>query len=414
MRILMHTLGICLLVLTCVAAPAYTQIADGSSAVILQGYHWESHMTSPWWNVIAAKADDIAASGFDMVWFPPSSASASSEGYLPNRLYVQNSAYGTQAQLQSAIAALHAKNVKAIADIVINHRVGTADWADFTEPQWGSDAVCRDDEWQGARGNYDTGTGFGAGRDVDHTQTYVQNSIKDWLKWLRSDIGYDGWRYDYVRGYAGSYVGSYNDATAPCISIGEYWDDLNLNDTNAHRQRLCNWINATSNRSAIFDFTTKGILQQAVAYNEFWRLRDSDGKPSGLIGWWPAMAVTFLDNHDTGPSTGGSGGQNHWPFPSDKVMMGYAYILTHPGIPCVYWVHYYDWNLHDAIRNLIRIRKSSGITSTSSVSIAVADSSKYAAIIDGRVAVKIGGGDWSPGSGWALTASGINYAVWTK
>lgn len=48
-----------------------------------------------------------------------------------------------------------------------------------------------------------------------------------------------------------------------------------------------------------------------------------------MLGYWPTKAVTFIDNHDTGSS------QGHWPFPEDKVMQGYAYILTHPGIPCV-------------------------------------------------------------------------------
>lgn len=33
---------------------------------------------------------------------------------------------------------------------------------------------------------------------------------------------------------------------------------------------------------------------------QYWRLRDSKGKPPGVMGWWPSRAITFLDNHDTG------------------------------------------------------------------------------------------------------------------
>lgn len=40
-------------------------------------------------------------------------------------------------------------------------------------------------------------------------------------------------------------------------------------------------------------------MQEAVK-GQFWRLRDSQGKPPGVIGWWPSRAVTFIDNHDTG------------------------------------------------------------------------------------------------------------------
>lgn len=78
----------------------------------------------------------------------------------------------------------------------------------------------------------------------------------------------------------------------------------------------------------MFDFTTKGILQAAVE-GELWRLKDSNSKPAGLIGILPQNAVTFIDNHDTGST------QKLWPFPSDKVMQGYAYILTHPGVPSI-------------------------------------------------------------------------------
>ena len=405
--------GIFLSLFLAVFSASYAAVLDGASQdVMIQGFHWESHQANTWWTTVQSKAGDLSASGISIVWFPPSSAAASDEGYLPTRLYIQSSKYGTEAQLKSAIGALHLVGIKAVADMVINHRCGTLNWADFTDPVWGADSVCKGDEWPGAAGNYDTGEGYAAARDIDHTKAYVQTSIKDWMNWLKSYIGYDGWRYDFVRGYSGYYNQMYNNATSPYISVGEYWADLDINNPNPSRQALCSWINSTGGTSAAFDFTTKGILGQACGNSEFWRLKDSEGKPSGLIGWWPAKAVTFIDNHDTGPST--PGGQNLWPFPSDKVMWGYAYILTHPGIPCVYWVHFYDWGLHDAIKTLISIRKNNGITSTSVVSIQAADTSKYAAIIDGKVAMKIGNGSWDPGAGWTLSASGTGYAVWTK
>lgn len=32
-------------------------------------------------------------------------------------------------------------------------------------------------------------------------QPNVREDIKDWLKWLRNSIGFDGWRFDFVKGY---------------------------------------------------------------------------------------------------------------------------------------------------------------------------------------------------------------------
>jgi hypothetical protein len=60
---------------------------------------------------------------------------------------------------------------------------------------------------------------------------------------------------------------------------------------------------------------------------EYWRLADEEGKPPGLMGWWPSRAVTFLENHDTGST------QGHWRFPHHALEQGYVYILSHPGTP---------------------------------------------------------------------------------
>ncbi|KAK9121599.1 hypothetical protein Syun_019216 [Stephania yunnanensis] len=57
-----------------------------------------------------------------------------------------------------------------------------------------------------------------------------------------------------------------------------------------HRQRIINWIDGTGGLSTAFDFTTKGILQEAVK-GELWRLRDPQGKPPGVMGWWPSRAI---------------------------------------------------------------------------------------------------------------------------
>ncbi|RVW25973.1 Alpha-amylase 3, chloroplastic [Vitis vinifera] len=68
----------------------------------------------------------------------------------------------------------------------------------------------------------------------------------------------------------------------------------------AHRQRIIDWINATNGAAGAFDVTTKGILHSALGRCEYWRLSDQKRKPPGVVGWWPSRAVTFIENHDTG------------------------------------------------------------------------------------------------------------------
>lgn len=83
------------------------------------------------------------------------------------------------------------------------------------------------------------------------------------------------------------------------VSCACRWGDGLEYDQNEPRQRLCNWLDKASG-CTLFDFVTKGIISEAVRHCQYWRLRDSQGKQPGLLGWWPSRAVTFLDNHDTG------------------------------------------------------------------------------------------------------------------
>ena len=71
---------------------------------------------------IKEQIPSIAEAGFTAMWLPPPSDAVSSQGYLPRDYYNLNSKYGTEAELRELLAVMHENGVKAIADIVINHR----------------------------------------------------------------------------------------------------------------------------------------------------------------------------------------------------------------------------------------------------------------------------------------------------
>ncbi len=400
------------------ATPA--QQAGNSNAVLLQGFHWNSaaYAGPDWYNTVMNNVGDLSAMGFTHVWFPPPSDSAAREGYLPRQLNKLDSSYGSAAELTNVVSAFKSRGVKAIADVVVNHRVGTTGWSDFTNPNWTTYAIVNNDECNCGLGAADTGGGFSGGRDLAHTNVgEVQNGIINWLNYTIKPVGFSGLRFDYVKGFSPSYVAQYANAFQAEFCVGELWPDFDLNNMDANRQAIMNWINGTNSSCGAFDFTTKGILNDALANGNYWRLKATDGKPQGALGWWPAMSVTFVDNHDTGPAESCGSGQNLWPAPCGKVMEGYAYILSHPGIPTVFYPHIYNWNLKTPIAALMKARKDAGVTSTSAVAIQQATQGLYAAIVTGntrQLAMKIGPNSWSPGSGWTLQTSGTNYAVWIK
>ncbi|KAL7244722.1 hypothetical protein ACSBR2_000148 [Camellia fascicularis] len=334
--------------------------------ILLQAFNWESHKHD-WWENLENKVPDVAISGFTSAWLPPATHSCSPEGYLPQNLYSLDSSYGSELQLKALLQKMKQYKVRAMADIVINHRVGTTighggtyNRYDGIPLPWDEHAVtcCT-----GGLGNKSSGDNFDGVPNIDHTQDFVRKDIIGWLKWLRNTVGFQDFRFDFARGYSAKYVKEYIKGAKPVFSVGEYWDSCNYNgqildcNQDSHRQRIVNWVDGTGQLSTTFDFTTKGILQ------------------------------------------------------------GYAYILTHPGIPTVFYDHFYDWDkaIHDEIVKLMDIRKHQDIHSRSSIRIIEAQPNLYSAIIGEKLSMKIGDGSWCPsGREWSLVTSGHRYAVWHK
>lgn len=131
---------------------------------------------------------------------------------------------------------------------------------------WDESVICRNNREYGGTGAGKTGEDYTAAPNVDHTNEAVQRDLIEWLSFLKT-VGFDGWRFDFTKGYHGKFAKLYVDATVPEMAFGEFWDTCQYTDCvleynqDAHRQRTVDWIDATGGTCAAFDFTTKGILQ---------------------------------------------------------------------------------------------------------------------------------------------------------
>jgi alpha-amylase len=392
-------------------------VGDGRD-VILQGFHWVSHeggkdgdgKRKSWYAILRENAELVKAAGFTWIWFPPPSDSLSPNGYIPRRWYLLDTPYGTETELRAALQAY--APVKVMADVVLNHRVGVKTaGADFEDPPFPDNAaaVAGDDNCSCGSGNPHTGQLFEAARDLDHSNPDVRQAIKVYLRRLQG-LGFKGWRYDLVKGFSGKFIGEYNDATRPEFSVGEFFD--------GDRQEVNNWIDRTGGKTGAFDFPNRYRLYRACSIDDYTILRAENGGrpvPTGLVGIWPSRSVTFVDNHDTEWRRDGELPMTHH-FPGSMAVMGYAYLFTHPGMPCVYWSHFFDWgtDARERITRLIQVRKAAGLHARSGLTIHEAGPGLYAATTDNKVAVKLGSRDWHPGDGWKLAADGERYAVWTR
>jgi len=310
------------------------------------------------------------------------------------------------------IKQLHESGICPIADLVINHRCAKEQdkdgkWTEFKNPDWSRWAICGNDPSGLGQGARSTGENIEYAPDIDHTNKKVQEDAKAYIKWLMDDVGFRSIRLDFVLGYGAWFQEQYVRAVGSPYAVAEYWHgDVNV---------LKNYISATKGVTAAYDFPIYYTLKGAIHGNNFGCLNQG-GRLPGLMGQDAVRCVTFIENHDTShlEVVGGKFGDNN------QVCRAYAFILTHCGIPSIFWSDWSDRgeNVTSQLVKLCKIRCNIGVHATSRVNIKAAQGGLYAAVVDGEhgsIAFKMGTNDWKPdGGGWAFQASGHEYAVWTK
>lgn len=393
------------------------------SGVMLQGFSWDSYDYSQW-TVLEKQADDMK--GFiDLVWLPQSGKCIETTqvmGYKPYYYFNQNSSFGTEAELRSLIAKFKANGIGAIADVVVNHR-NTNGWYTFPAETYkgvtyqmlptdicknddgGSTAIQAKKDGVSLSNNDDEGTDFGGCRDIDHKSENVQKIIKAYLKFLKEDIGYTGFRYDMVKGFSGTHVADYNDATGVEFSVGEYWDG---------NPSIINWINETNKKSAAFDFQFRynvrdaiGIKDNQIVSSPNWSKLNSDYNlmhdPT-----YRQYAITFVENHDMQYR---SKNEPLDPLKRDTLAAN-AYMLAMPGTPCVFQPHWRAYK--QEIKSMIEARKLAGITNMSNYTNKMAQTACFANETTGNKAkliVVVGNNTkaYTPGTDYAQILEGYHY-----
>ena len=339
--------------------------------VMLQGFYWDSYKPTRW-STLTDNAQELGQY-FDIVWVPNSGSidangMAESMGYMPVYWLKHNSCFGTESQLRDMIDTFHQHNTSVLMDMVINHKSGKSGWIDLANETvtgpvtgdtysmtWSLADICRTDECVGAgyaaTGAADEGENFDGSRDLDHTGANVQKNVKTYQQYLMKELGYDGFRYDMCKGYAGYYVGLYNQASEPAFSVAEYWDG------NAEALRW--YLNSTKQddriQTAVFDFALKYPMQSAFGGGTWSALND---KGLAADKSYQRYSVTFVDNHDTGQNT-------NYDCLKTNVMPANAFILTMPGTPCIFYKHYLVYG--DEINNCIKARRAAGVHNQSDI-----------------------------------------------
>lgn len=327
--------------------------------VMMQAFYWNVPSGGIWWDSIKAKIPSWNSAGIDAIWLPPVSKAMNgplSMGYDPfdyydfgnfNQRGSTETRFGSKSELIALINTAHNYNISVIADIVINHNSGgDLEYNIFTNsntytdynPASGLFDRTQYDFHPNDYHNNDSGI-FGGFADICHHKTHVQ----DWLwkstnsvaKYYKNTMGFDGWRFDYVKGFEPWVVKEWKNEIGG-FSVGEYWDG---------NAATLEWWSQQAEVSA-FDFACYYRMRDAFEGNDLNRLNDDM-----LLKRNPMRAVTFVTNHDTDEIYNGK-------------LLAYAFILTHEGYPTVFYRDYEEWLDKNKLNNLIWIHnnKASGTT----------------------------------------------------
>ncbi|MEQ9305431.1 MAG: T9SS type A sorting domain-containing protein, partial [Marinoscillum sp.] len=193
-------------------------------------------------------------------------------------------------------------------------------------------------DWLGYPGSDEiiTNTKF-FGNDLNTFSSTVETRYQDWGDWLADEIGFDGFRMDFVRGFQEEYVADWVNSLplkngSQRFVVGEYWGS---------DSRIKNWVNAVAGYGADvdgFDFPLKSSLTSLCngygsGFDMRWLNTAGMVRNAGGNSLPGTSVVTWLENHDTG--------KEHDKWITKDWKMGYAYILTHEGRPCVFYNHFF-------------------------------------------------------------------------
>ncbi len=376
------------------------------NGTIIQFFHWYYPVGGKLWNHFKEQSERLASLGITAAWLPPAtkgSMGAHSVGYdiydlfdlgeFDQKASVETK-YGSKQEYIDAIQTANSHNIAVFADVVFNHKAGGDEtekvkvikvnpdnrleeiseeleieaYTKFTFPArkgkyssfvWdyrcftGTDynastseegifLIVNDytvDGWKEVptleMGNYD----YLMFTDVEFRNPAVKEELKYWAKWYYETVKYDGLRLDALKHIPVDFFNEWIDFIKTEVKedvfvVGECW-------THTEPEMLDYYIQRSEGRMQLFDSPLQFNFYQASKSGNDYDL--SKIFENSLVNLHPALAVTFVANHDTQPLQSLEAAVEPWFKP-----LAYAMILLREhGYPCIFYpdlygAHYVD------------------------------------------------------------------------
>ena len=331
--------------------------------VLLQAFYWncpeKAGVEFKWWDHVRAHVDELAEAGFTALWLPPP-AKAATQRYMGHESFDlydlgefkqkggKPTWFGTRESLEGLINQAQELNMQVYVDLAINRANGGElepnmfsgeDACTLFKPaskkfprDWQCFQPCRYEYWEGSV--WDDAPTY------CHKNPYVFGQILDYTRWLVEDIGFDGFCFDFSEGngmwmaraiLGQQYIRKHNFIRP--FGMAHAWEspiemEYCLKEINKH----------SDNPISVFDTPLRSRLKTFCDVQDMpLSTLFEPGPLAPLYKEYPYNSITFVDNHtymdEISP-----------PIFNDK-MLAYAYVLTHPGYPCVFWEDYFERDL---------------------------------------------------------------------
>lgn len=264
--------------------------------------------------------------GFTAVWISPVVANQirGYHGYWATDFYQTNENFGSMEKLKELVTTAHAKGIKVIVDLVVNHVGPSHPWVN--DPKY--------EKWFNRRGaitNWNDQQEIEEGElsnlpDLDQRNPEVKKYLIDMAKWWIKETGIDGYRLDTVRhvskDFWSEFAAEIKKEYPNFYLLGEVWDG-----------RI----------GYVADYQKVGIdglvdFPLYFALNDVFKNDQPASRLTSIIEEChdfylnPYLMGTFIDNHDVPRFV-----NQLYDFPEERLKQAMAFMMTYTGIPVVYY-----------------------------------------------------------------------------
>lgn len=388
------------------------------NATMIQYFHWYLKNDGTLWAKIQSQAATLKNLGITAVWMPPAYKAVTFSGetnvtnydhvgysvydtydlgqFSRNGDGVKRTKYGTKQQYFNAISALHSNSIQAIADIVMNHRMGadqsesvnsiqvdsgdrntTIDsaanrtaWTKFNFPSRGgmyndqtmdatwfdgfdaSGAIYRitGKSWDSPVSTENTNYDYLMGADLDFESGPAAQYYTDWAVWYIQHAKIDGFRLDAVKhidyDFQRTFIDEVRSRTgiSDFFVVGEYWAPDGESTINSYLDSVNGTGGSYIKRIHAFDAPLNKKFYENAGNGAGYDLRTVIN--GTLMNNNKFHAVTIVENHDTQPGQALDGTtatrNGNW----IKQIAYATALLRQEGYPCVFYADLYGCDIN--------------------------------------------------------------------